>query len=352
MTRAFIIAEAGVNHNGQCALAFELVDAAAAAGADAVKFQTFVPEMLVARGTGKAEYQKRTTGADKGQLSMLRRLALGHDDHRAIRAYADARGIRFLSTPFDTVSLAFLVDELDLSPIKLPSGAVTHGPLLLAASRTGRPVILSTGMSTIEEVDAALGVLAYGYSGGKTPCRAAFAAADRAILKDKVTLLHCTSDYPARFEDVNLRAMETLTRHFNLPVGYSDHTMGINVAIAAAARGACVIEKHFTLDRTLPGPDHAASLEPRELSDMVSAIREVETALGSDDKRPHAAEAAVARVARSSLVALRPIAVGEQFTEQNLGVKRPGTGITPMEYWDWIGRTAARAYAADEAISR
>lgn len=347
----FIIAEAGVNHNGRRDLALELVDVAATSGADAVKFQTFAPELLVAGGTEKAEYQKRNTGVCEDQLSMLRRLALSHNDFRAIKTHAERRGIGILSTPFDLESLTFLVESLDLPQIKLASGTVTHGPLLLAAARTGRPIILSTGMSDLDEIDVALGVLAYGYGGGTTPCREAFIAADRAILKGKVTLLHCTSDYPARFEDVHLRAMQTLADRFELPIGYSDHTTGIGVAIAAVARGASMVEKHFTLDRTLPGPDHGASLEPGELTAMVLAIREVEIALGAAEKRPRTSEAAVARVVRSSLVALCPIAVGERFTERNLGVKRPGTGITPIEYWDWLGRAAARAFAADEIIT-
>lgn len=351
MSRVFVIAEVGVNHDGRRDRALALVDAAAASGADAVKFQTFVPELLAVRGAGKAEYQKKTTDAAEDQLSMLRRLALGRDDFRTIKAHAESRGIRFLSTPFDIPSLTFLIEELDLPQIKLASGAVTHGPLLLAAARTGRSIMLSTGMSDLGDVDAALGVLAYGYGGGTAPCRRAFAAADRGLLRDKVTLLHCTSDYPARFEDVHLRAMQTLADRFELPIGYSDHTLGIGVAIAAAACGARVIEKHVTLDRAFPGPDHAASLEPAELTAMVSAIREVEAALGKAEKCPSVSEMAVARVARSSLVALCPIAAGERFTEENLGVKRPGTGVAPMDYWDWLDRPASRAFAADEIVT-
>lgn len=349
MTRVFVIAEAGVNHNGQLALALELVDAAARAGADAVKFQTFVPESLVARGTAKAEYQKNATGADEDQLSMLRRLALGHDDFRAIKAHADKRSIRFLSTPFDLESLAFVVGELGVTPIKLSSGAVTHGPLLLSAARTGCDIILSTGMSTLDEVDAALGVLAYGYGGGTSPSLTAFAAADRAVLAGKVTLLHCTSDYPARFEDINLKAMETLADRFGLPIGYSDHTLGTAVAVAAVARGACVIEKHFTLDREMDGPDHAASLEPRELADMIAAVRDVEAALGTPEKRPGPSELAVARVARPGLVASRPLAKGETFSAANMAVKRGG-GVSPMLWWDRLGRPAPTDLAADEPI--
>lgn len=349
MKGVFVIAEAGVNHDGDVKAAFEMVDVAARAGADAVKFQTFVPELLVARGTAKAEYQKNATGADEDQLSMLRRLALKHDDFRALKAHADMRSIRFLSTPFDLESLAFVADELDIAPIKLSSGAIVHGPLLLAAARTGRDVILSTGMSTLDEVDTALGVLAYGYGGGASPSLAAFAAADRAVLAGRVTLLHCTSDYPARFEDINLRAMATLVDRFGLPVGYSDHTLGTAVAVAAVARGACTIEKHFTLGRNREGPDHAASLEPDKLADMIAAIRGVEAALGTPEKRPGQAELAVARVARPGLVAARPVAKGEAFDAVNMAVKRGG-GLSPMLWWDRLGRPAPTDLAADEPI--
>jgi N-acetylneuraminate synthase len=352
--RVFIVAEAGVNHNGDPALARKLVDIAVESGADAVKFQTFIPEMLVTNWAEKAVYQKRD-GANGGQLAMLRQLAIDEASHRALAAHARAQGIAFLSTPFDTESVAHLA-ALGLPMLKLGSSAVTHGPLLLAAARTCLPVVLSTGMSTLDEIGEALSVLALGYiAGNEAPSAEALAAAlaseaGRAALAEKVVLLHCTTSYPAAFADANLRAMETLERRFGLRVGYSDHTPGIAVALAAAARGAVLVEKHFTADRSLPGPDHAASIERDELAAMVKGIREIEEALGSPEKRPCAAEVEIAHVARPSLVALRPISRGDRFTPENLGAKRPGTGVSPMRFWDFLGRTASRAYAKDELI--
>ncbi len=350
-----VIAEAGVNHDGSPERALALVDAAAGAGADVVKFQTFKAEALVSRGAPKAGYQLQTTGAAESQLDMLRRLELTPADHVRLIARCAERGVEFLSTPFDRQSLELLADLFGLPQLKLGSGELTDAPLLLAAGRTGKSLYLSTGMATLDEVRTALGVLAYGFLGGDEPSRDAFAAAfaspeGRAALHRRVTLLHCTSAYPTPFDEVNLRAMDTLRDAFGLPVGLSDHSSGIAVAIAAAARGAAVIEKHFTLDRDLPGPDHRASLEPGELAAMIRAVRQVEAALGDGHKAPAAAERETLAVARKSLVAARPIRRGETFSAANLAVKRPAGGVPPIDYWQTLGRRARRDFVADERI--
>ncbi len=355
--RVLVIAEAGVNHDGSLELARELVDAAADAGADAVKFQTFRADALVQREAPKAAYQRAAPGgAQESQHEMLRRLELPQSAHAELLERARRRGLRFLSTPFDVESLAFLVADLGLDTLKLGSGELTNGPLLLAAGESGRDVILSTGMGTLGEVEAALQVLALGCTRkGQTPGARAFAAAfasetGQSALRRRVTLLHCTSEYPAPVHEVNLRCLATLRRAFGLRVGLSDHTQGIAVATAAVALGATVIEKHFTLDRSRSGPDHAASLEPEELAEMVRAIRDVERALGRREKRPTESEKANLPVVRRSLVASRAIARGEAFTRENMGVKRPAGGISPLCYWELLGSTAARDYAADEPL--
>lgn len=350
-----VIAEAGVNHDGSLDRALELVDAAAAAGADIVKFQTFRAAKLASRSAPKADYQKRSTEGSESQYDMLRRLELDEAAHRRLIDACGARSIEFLSTPFDLDSLGLLASRLDLPRLKLGSGEVTNAPLLLAAARTGKPLIVSTGMATLAEVEMALGVLAYGFLGGDAPGREAFADAfdrpdGRAALAAKVTLLHCTTEYPAPDEEVNLRAMDTLARTFELPVGFSDHSRGIAIAIAAVGRGATVVEKHFTMDRNLPGPDHKASLEPGELAEMVGAIRRVEVALGDGVKAPMAAERKNIAIARRSLVAARAIRIGDPFTTENLTVKRPGNGVSPMQYWDRLGQLAARDYDEDDLI--
>lgn len=351
-----IIAEAGVNHNGSRELALRLVDAAADAGTDVVKFQAFRAEALAATFAPKAEYQAKTTGAAQSQLEMLRSLELGEADFREIRQHCRKRGIRFLATPFDEQSLDDLVNKHEVEAIKLGSGDVTNAPLLARAARSRRRVILSTGMSTLAEVEEALGVLAYGYAPTQEPpsldaFRQAFrSSAGQEALRRNVTLLHCTTEYPAAYEDVNLRAMDTLRATFGLPVGLSDHTPGIHVAVTAVARGAVVIEKHLTLDRDLPGPDHRASLEPGEFRQLVTAIRQVEAALGSDTKAPAPGELANVSVARRSLVAARDIRKGETFTAENLAVKRPGSGTSPMHYWEWLGRVAERDYKKDQPL--
>jgi len=352
----YIIAEAGVNHNGSPEMARELVLAAVRAGADAVKFQTFKADKLVTRAAPKADYQTATTDAGESQHEMIRKLELSADQHAVLIDLCNTRNIEFLSTPFDLESLDLLVRRFNLSRIKLSSGDLTNAPLLLAAARSGKPVIVSTGMSTIGEIEAALGVLAFGYTGhGGGPGVAAFehayaTKAGQEALRRNVTLLHCTTEYPAPFADVNLRAMQTLAAAFGLRTGYSDHTAGIAIPVAAVALGAQMIEKHFTLDRNLPGPDHQASLEPDELAQMVRSIREVETALGTGVKQLAPSEAKNRAIARKSLVAAVPISRGEAFSATNLTVKRPGDGIAPALYWEYLGKTADRDYQADERI--
>lgn len=352
----FIIAEAGVNHDGRLDKALELVDVASEAGADAVKFQTFSAERLATKAAAKADYQVRVTGASESQFDMLRRLELSADDHRALIKQCALRGIQFLSTPFDIESLHFLADKLRVSRIKLGSGEVTNGPLLLAAARTGLPVILSTGMAALEEIETALGVLAFGYlKQAKAPGLAAFAEAYAqarrdGVLANKVVVLQCTTEYPAPFAEVNLNAMETMRQAFGVPVGYSDHTPGIAISIAAAAKGAVVIEKHFTLDRNAPGPDHGASLEPSELAEMIRGIRQAQMAEGDGAKRVTKSERRNIVVARKVIVAARAIKAGESLTEENVTVKRAGAGLSPMRWWDTIGSRALRDYAPDEAI--
>lgn len=353
----FIIAEAGVNHNGDLALAMALVDAAANAGADAVKFQTFRTAELVTATAQKAAYQKRSAEAGESQFDMLRRLELSPDMHDAIARHCAQRGIRFLSTPFDRESLDFLVDEMGLRTIKLSSGEVTNGPLLLHAIRRAGQLILSTGMSTLDEVGEAIRLLAWGLDsaagcpGSRRELQDYRPSAETlSCLRAKLTLLHCTTEYPADYADTNLRAMATMRDAWGIPVGLSDHTPGIVIPLAAVACGATVIEKHFTLDRTMPGPDHAASLEPDELQAMVSGIRAVELALGDGVKRPSPAEVANRVAARKSLVAARPIRQGSPLTESDIAAKRPGDGLSPMWIWDLLGRQAERDIGQDEPI--
>lgn len=351
-----IIAEAGVNHNGDLGLARALADAAADSGADYVKFQSFVPDALAAAIAGKATYQTRSGGAGESQRDMLARLALGRDAELALAAHCADRGIAILVTPFDLSSLAFVVDQLQVPAIKISSGSLTNGPLLHAAAGTGLPLIVSTGMASEAEVAEALDLLAWtALEKVAPPSRTAFAGRaaspeGQAVITAKVTLLHCTTAYPTPPADVNLRAMDTLAKRFKCPVGYSDHTHGLAVALAAVGRGAVMIEKHFTLDRKLPGPDHAASLEPDELAALVATARTAAEALGSSEKTPAPSEQSNARIVRQSLIALQSVAAGEIFSEANLGVKRPGTGASPMHYWDYLGRPAVRAYDADEVI--
>lgn len=332
MNRVLIIAEAGVNHDGVLADAHALVDAAANAGADVVKFQTFRAERLVTAAARKAAYQVRTTGSDDAQLAMLRALELSPEAHHALAAHAAMRGIAFLSTAFDSESLDFLV-TLHPSAVKVPSGELTNLPYLRHVARLGLPVMLSTGMATLGEVEAAIDALERG-----------------GCARAAITVMHCTTEYPAPMDEVNLRAMPAMRNAFGVRVGYSDHTVGSEIPVAAVALGATVIEKHLTLDRTRPGPDHAASLEPEEFAQMVRAIRNVERALGDGIKRPTASECGNRAVARRSIVAAHHITAGETLGVHNLTVKRPGTGLSPM-LWDVVvGRTATRDFAADEAV--
>ena len=354
--KVYVIAEAGVNHNGSIDRAIALVGAAAQAGADAVKFQTFRAERLVSRAAAKARYQRETTDPGESQFDMLKKLELSDADHRVLVREAGRLGIDFLSTAFDTQSMDFLCGETGIRHIKIPSGEATNAPFLLHAARKNLPVLLSTGMCTLADIEQALSVLAFGFLHAEgTPTAASLAAAyadpdAREQLARRVTVLHCVTEYPAENHQVNLRAMDVIAGAFGLPVGYSDHTLGTAVALAAAARGATVIEKHFTLDRDLPGPDHRASLPPQELKAMIDAIRAIEQALGVAIKAPAQAELANREVARRSLVALRDIKAGETFGADNLGIKRPGVGISPYAYWEFIGRKAGRDFSADELI--
>lgn len=323
----FIIAEAGVNHNGSVEMATQLVDVAARVGASAVKFQTFKAECIVTPGAPKAGYQLETTGFSESQYEMLRRLELSPDAHRILISHCEEKGILFMSSPFDEESADFL-DSVDVAAFKIPSPEITNLPFLEHVARKGRPMIISTGMATLGEVEAAVG--------------AVHQAGNR-----KVALLHCVSVYPANPKDVNLRAMATMAGAFDVPVGYSDHTRGIEVALAAVALGACVIEKHFTLDRSLPGPDHRASLEPSELKALVRGIRIVEEALGHGRKEPVSSEAHTAAVARKSLVAARNIPAGMILTKELIAIKRPGTGLRPDMRRYLLGRKVKVDVPAD-----
>lgn len=330
--KTLIIAEAGVNHNGDIELAKQLIKAAKAAGADIVKFQTFKTASLVIKKAEKASYQKVTTDASESQYAMIRKLELSRADHEVLIEECHRQGIGFFSTAFDEESFDMLLD-MGLNQVKVPSGELTNLPLLRYMTRLGMPVMLSTGMATLGEIEVALDEI----ERAGTP-------------RQNVTILHCTTEYPAPMAEVNLRAMVSMKAALGVEVGYSDHTPGIEIPIAAVALGARVIEKHFTLDRTLPGPDHLASLEPHELKAMVDAIRNVEIALGDGVKRPSASELKNKITARKSLVAIRAIQAGDSFSAENIGSKRPGTGISPMRWDEVIGRTARRNFAIDELI--
>jgi len=329
--RAFVVAEAGVNHNGDMALARRLVDAAADAGADAVKFQTFRTDALVSRVAPKAGYQVETTGAGESQRTMLARLELNEAQHAELRDRAAGRGIVFFSAPFDEAS-ADTLERLGVAVFKVPSGEITNTPFLRHIASKGRPMILSTGMSTLAEVDAAV-------------------AAIREAGDPPLVVLHCLSAYPAPPAEVNLRAMAVLRDRYGVPAGFSDHTLGIDVSLAAAALGAAVIEKHITLDKTLPGPDHRASLEPAEMAALVRGIRTIESALGDGAKRAMPSEEDTRNVARKSLVAARALKAGERLTRAAIAIKRPGTGIPPTDLDRALGRVLRHDLAIDEVIS-
>jgi len=333
--RCMIIAEAGVNHNGDLDLALKLVRAAQESGADAVKFQTFRADDLVSTHTPKADYQKKHTDAAESQHEMLRRLELSHDDHLKLVDACGEEGIMFLSTGFDSASLVFL-ESLEMPLYKIPSGELTNLPLLRQVAGFGKPVVMSTGMATLDEIGASVKALEEG-----------------GVPGNEITLLHCTTQYPTPMSNVNLRAMLSLGEAFpGVRVGYSDHTLGIEVPIAAAALGARVLEKHFTLDRSMDGPDHAASLEPDELKQMVSGVRNIEVALGNGVKEPCVDELATRGVARKSIVAAAAICQGDQFSEENLTVKRSGGGISPMRWDQLLGRVSLRSYEMEEVIDQ
>ncbi|MBQ9926591.1 MAG: N-acetylneuraminate synthase [Lachnospiraceae bacterium] len=328
--KTLIIAEAGVNHNGSLQLAYKMVDEAKKAGADIIKFQTAKAENMISKFAEKAEYQKQTTDAKESQLDMVRKLMLSFEDFKVLKKYCEKSGIRFLSTPFDLESINFL-DELGCDFWKIPSGEITNYPYLCAIAKTHKPVILSTGMSNLQEIEECLQVL---HEHGT----------------HDVSLLHCNTQYPTPYEDVNLLAMQTLRERFGVKVGYSDHTQGIEVPIAAVAMGAQIIEKHFTLDRMMEGPDHKASLEPQELCSMVAAIRNIEKAIGSGEKEVSSSEQANLSIARKSIVAKRTIVKGEILTEENITTKRPGNGISPMQWTNVLGKAAIRDFQEDELL--
>lgn len=333
--KTIIIAEAGVNHNGSIDRAKDMIVQAAQCGVDYIKFQTFNTEKLVHKNARQAEYQKRNLNSESEgtQLEMLKKVELSHSDFEFLKNCCDEVGIKFLSTPFDLESIRFL-STLDMDYMKIPSGEITNLPYLRAIGQTGLPVIISTGMCNLGEIEKALDTLIK--NGSK---------------ENQITILHCNTEYPTPFEDVNLRAMKTLKTAFGMPVGYSDHTYGIEVPIAAVALGACMIEKHFTLDKNLKGPDHAASLEPTELKQMVVSIRNIEKAIGSTIKRVSRSENKNKDIARKSIVAARNIKKGELFTENNLTTKRPGNGISPMLWDEIIGKEAGRDFFTDELIT-
>ena len=332
MIKTVIIAEAGVNHNGSMNLAFELIDVAKSAGADIVKFQTFKASELLSESAKKATYQLSTTNVSETQFEMIKKLELSRDAHLELMRYCDEVDIEFLSAPFDIASIN-LLHELDVKRFKIPSGEITNYPYLKAMALYNKPVIMSTGMADMNEIQAALDVLT-----------------THGTEKQNISVLHCNTEYPTPFEDVNLKAIETMRQDLGLPIGYSDHTRGIEVPIAAVALGATIIEKHFTLDRGLPGPDHKASLEPDELTLMVKAVRHIEAALGHGIKQPSPSEQKNIAVARKSIVASRSIKRGEQFTMANITTKRPGNGISPMRIEECLELLATQDYQRDDPI--
>ena len=353
--KTFLIAEAGVNHNGSIELAKKLIDAAVMAGADAVKFQSFVASSIVTAGASKAEYQITNTGSKESQLEMLKKLELSHSQQRELHQYCQRSGIQFLSTPFDNASLNFLTVDLGLETIKVGSGELTNAPFLFEVARLAKNIILSTGMSTLDEVADALGVIAFVMTDSKNPSVSSFKSAlasseGRKAVTSKVALLHCTTDYPTVPSDVNLQAMLTLREKFDCQVGFSDHSVGIHLAVAAVAMGATVIEKHLTIDRDLPGPDHRASLEPSEFKNLVDQVRNLESAFGDGTKQPTEVELKNKKIARRSLVALKAIKTGDVFTSENVTIKRPGTGRSPFEYWSLLGTKATSDIAENEVI--
>ena len=353
---SLIIAEAGVNHNGSEDIAFDLIDVAHAAGADIVKFQTFKSSDLVTQNAKKAQYQSINTKNDVSQLKMLKDLELPYSSFKKLANYCDDLRIEFLSTAFDKTSLDFLVNDIGMRRLKIPSGELNNAPFILDHARTGMSIILSTGMSNLNEIKMALGVIAFGYIGDeRTPSIQSFEEAfnsieGKNILKEKVHLLHCTSEYPAPLEEVNLNAIQLLKKEFGLKIGYSDHTLGIDVALGAVALGAEVIEKHFSLSRDSEGPDHRASLEPDELSLMISKIRQMEIALGKEEKIRTSSESKNLKIVRKSIVAEKTINPGDQFSSLNISIKRPGVGMQPISFWDLLSKKSSKKYKPGDLI--
>lgn len=332
MSNAIIIAEAGVNHNGDLQLAKQLIEAAKESGADIVKFQTFIAEKCVSKYAKKAEYQLQTTDNNETQLEMIKKLELDVETHHLLIQHCQKIGIEFLSTPFDFESIE-LLDKLGMQTFKIPSGEITNLPYLRKIGKLDKKVILSTGMSNLGEIETAISILT-----------------NAGTKRENITILHCNTEYPTPMQDVNLRAMQTIANAFHLPVGYSDHTQGIHIPIAAVVMGAKVIEKHFTLDKNMDGPDHKASLEPHELKEMIECIREIEIALGNGIKQESESEKKNKPIARKSIVANRAIKAGEIFSEANLYVKRPANGLSPMEWDNVIGKIAKKDFDEDECI--
>jgi N-acetylneuraminate synthase len=348
--RIFIIAEAGVNHNGSLELAKKLIDVAYEAGADAVKFQTFKADLITTSKAAKAEYQIQNTGGDESQQEMLKKLELSREDHITLIDYSKSLGVKFLSTPFDIGSLNELV-EMGVDILKIGSGDITNAPLLLKAGRSGLPVIISSGLSNLDDIENALAVLAFGYKySDKLPnnhqeCLDLLSELDvKARLKEMVTILHCTTDYPADFTDINLRAMSTIAKEFDMRVGYSDHSIGTLVPVVAASLGASVIEKHVTLDKSMSGPDHKASLDPSELKFMVQSIRDTEVILGDAKKAPTQAELKNKNIVRRGVYAAKDIELGKVISLDNIITLRPENSISPLDIWDYLGRKAKKAY--------
>ncbi|WP_203245955.1 N-acetylneuraminate synthase [Sporosarcina beigongshangi] len=354
--QTYIIAEAGVNHNGSLDMAKKLVDVAKQAGADAVKFQTFKAENLVTRAAQQAGYQVSNLGETTSQFEMLKKLELSYEEFAELKNYCDSTQIEFLSTPFDFESVDFLLDDIGMNTLKIPSGELTNSPFIHYIATKRKPMIISTGMATMDDIHEALSFLAYGLAFPdqlveleKVEIHYQTLEA-KTLLKEFVTVLHCTTEYPAPFETINLRAMNEMEKELRLPIGFSDHSEGIAVPIAAVALGAVIIEKHFTLDCNLPGPDHRASLEPKELEEMVVGIRVIEQSLGSGNKQPTSIELENRLAARKSIVAKVQIAPGDILTEAHLAIKRPGNGMPPTAYWSLIGKTVKQSYEVDALI--
>ena len=332
MTKTFIIAEVGINHNANLDIAYELIDAATKAGADAIKFQTAIPELVATNLAQKANYQKKTSVPEESQIELIRRIHFPLDVYQGLKLECERRGIIFFSSAFDLVSLTFL-ENLGQLFHKIPSGEITNLPYLREIAHYKKPIFLSTGMSTMKEIETAISVLEKG-----------------GMPRKKITVMHCNTEYPTPMIDVNLLAMRTIGEVFDIAVGYSDHTEGVEVSIAAVALGACTIEKHLTLDRNLPGPDHKASIEPQQFEIMVNSIRNIENALGNTTKQPSPSELQNIMICRRSIVAASPIKAGEEFTSKNIIAKRPGNGLSPMLWDDVIGKKASRNFDTDELI--